>query len=94
MKITPFRPNAINAYTSQAKKIPQKQENKPQGDSFEISKQALEINKYRNELKNLPEVRAEKVQDIKERIKNGTYKPSAEKIAEGIINDRRLDELV
>ncbi|MEG6616522.1 flagellar biosynthesis anti-sigma factor FlgM [Peptococcaceae bacterium 1198_IL3148] len=77
MKITPFRTNAINAYASQAKKVPPKPEGKTQGDSLEISPQALEINKYRSEFKNLPEVRAEKVRDIKAQIKNGTYQPSA-----------------
>lgn len=94
VKITPFRPNAVSAYASQAKKAAINKNTKTQGDSLEISSQALEINKYRSQFKNLPEIREEKVQDIKQHLKNGTYKPSAEKIAEGILKERHLDKLV
>lgn len=96
MKITPInKPSELKAYSSQAKKDkPAFNPNAYTGDKVELSPQAKEINKHRAELKTLPQTREEKVQDLKQRINNGTYKPSAEKIAEGIINERRLDEFV
>ncbi|MBO8138207.1 MAG: flagellar biosynthesis anti-sigma factor FlgM [Desulfotomaculum sp.] len=96
MKITPFNGiNPIEAYKSQGKKNKTAHKNnKPRGDSVELSKTARETARYRAELKNMPQIRQEKVQDIKQRIESGTYKPSAEKIAEGMIRERRLDELV
>ncbi|MTI80220.1 MAG: flagellar biosynthesis anti-sigma factor FlgM [Firmicutes bacterium] len=96
MKITPFGNNPINAYKSQAKKTNQtNNENiKSKGDSVEISKTAKETAKYQAEMKKMPDIREDKVRELKERIENGTYKPSVEKIAEGMIKERRLDELV
>ncbi len=96
MKITPFNPNIVNTYASQARKdkAVKTNGNKPAGDQIEISNQARELNKYCAVLKSLPEVREEKVQDLKQRIKNGSYQPSPEKIADGMIKERHLDELV
>ncbi|MCL5935786.1 MAG: flagellar biosynthesis anti-sigma factor FlgM [Firmicutes bacterium] len=42
----------------------------------------------------MPEVREEKVQQIKREIASGTYRADAGKIAEGIIEDRLLDKHV
>ncbi|WP_051688343.1 flagellar biosynthesis anti-sigma factor FlgM [Desulfofalx alkaliphila] len=94
MKITPI--NQINIYSNQAKKnnINKNQKTTIQGDSLEISQTARETSKYNAELKKLPQIREEKIQTLKESIKKGTYQPSAEKIAEEMINERRLDELV
>jgi negative regulator of flagellin synthesis FlgM len=94
MKITPFRTNAVNTYANQAKKTVQNQPATPAGDKVELSPQALEANKYRAELKNLPAMRGEKVQQLKEQINNGTYRPSAAQIAAGIIKERHLDKLI
>lgn len=95
MKITPFNPNAVNAYAKQAQKTaPKRPKTTPTGDQVELSPQALEINKYRAELKKLPEIRYEKVQQLKEQINNGSYQPSAEKIAAAMIKERQLDKLV
>ncbi len=96
MKITSInKPNLINAYASQAQKDKAaKSSAKPAGDKVEISGRARELNKFRAELNNLPEVREEKVRQLKQRIKEGIYQPLPEKIAEGLINERRLDELV
>lgn len=94
MKITPFNTNAVNAYTNQAKKTAPNKTATPTGDKVELSPQALEANKYRAELKNLPNLREEKVQQLKEQINNGTYQASAKQIAAGIIKERHLDKLI
>jgi len=94
MKVTPFRPNAINTYANQAKKTAPNKPATPAGDQVELSPQALEANKYRAELKKMPEIRQTKVQQLKEQIRSGTYQPSAAQIADAIITERHLDKLI
>jgi len=50
-------------------------------DTIEISKESMEIAKYVNISKEIYDVRTQKVNDIKNRIQNGTYKVSSEDLA-------------
>ena len=50
-------------------------------DSIEISEAAKEVQVASKALKNLPEVREELVQSIKQAIQDGTYQTSSEAIA-------------
>lgn len=99
MKINLNGLKALETYTSQIKN---KKDNRdmpktpgiPQSDRLEISREARELQKYRLELQKRPGIRQELVASLKAGIKEGTYKPSPEKIAEGIIRERLLDEKV
>ncbi|MFZ5898476.1 MAG: flagellar biosynthesis anti-sigma factor FlgM [Bacillota bacterium] len=63
-------------------------------DRLEISAEAKAIQAYKAKLEGIPNVRADLVASIAQRIKNGTYVADARKIAEGMIRERLLDKLV
>jgi len=54
-------------------------------DKIEISTQAKEIQVAMKALKDLPEVREDKVNEIRAQIKDGSYKPSSEDVAEKLL---------
>lgn len=88
----------IKAYISQMKKdqAVQKEQNDGQilGDKVEISKEAMEIQSYRNMLDKLPAVREDLVAALKQSIQDGSFQPDSEKIAAGIITDRFADKTI
>jgi len=57
-------------------------------DILDISPEARQVQIYRAELKELPDVREDLVSSIKKRIQEGTYKPDVGKIADGILEDK------
>ena len=90
MKINPTNRNILDAYKAQNKKneaLAKKQTN-PEHDRAEISARAQEIAAYRARLTTMPGIRQDKVAELKAQIKDGTYQPSAEKIAEGLIREK------
>ncbi len=54
-------------------------------DKIEISTQAKEIQVAMKALKDLPDVREDKVNEIRAQIKDGSYKPSSEDVAEKLL---------
>ena len=62
-------------------------------DTVNISDAAKEIQEVRKELDNIPEVRAEKVEQLKNQIENGTYEIKPEEIAEKMLKDSLLNDL-
>lgn len=86
----------LKAYSSQTKKEyavkKEQKDGKILEDSVEISKEAMEIRTYQNMLDKIPAVREGLVAALKQSIQDGTYRPDSEKIAAGIIADRRLDK--
>lgn len=64
------------------------------GDSVEISPLAREMQLYQATLKNLPDVREDIVNALKERLQLGSYRPASSEIGEGIIKEAKLDKLV
>lgn len=96
MKITDARPGALELYKIQHEKNQgTKNEREVQEkDRAEISPRGMEMQKYRGVLATMPDVRAERVQELKKSIAAGTYKPNAEKIAEKLIEERHLDTRV
>ena len=62
-------------------------------DTVNISDAAKEIQEVRKELDNIPEVRAEKVEQLKNQIENGTYEIKSEEIAEKMLKDSLLNDL-
>jgi negative regulator of flagellin synthesis FlgM len=56
-------------------------------DSVELSSRATDLKNLQAKAMSTPDVRQEKVADIKMQINNGTYQISSEKIAERMIED-------
>ena len=63
-------------------------------DNFEISDTARELQKYKKEIKKLPEIRENLVNDLKHKIEHKIYVPSAKKIAAAIIEENKIDKLM
>ncbi len=91
MKITHIGPGAIDAYKAQQEQNKQVRKKKevPEQDRAEISSKGRELQAYRAALRQMPDVRQDKVEEIKHRIKSGTFAASAEKTAAGIIRELR-----
>lgn len=92
MNIDNIDNNNINAskianYYQQIKKREEKSDKKVQNDKMQISDKAKEMIKAKKELENQPEVRAEKVTSIKEKIAEGSYQVDSKKIAAKILKD-------
>ena len=95
------RPVDIKAYTSQTSKSREKEKasgNKSISDSSEdrvlLSPMAKEIRMAKNQLQEIPDVRVEKVTDIKNQIAQGSYQVSSEKIAHRLMGESLLNELL
>ncbi|MDP2992785.1 MAG: flagellar biosynthesis anti-sigma factor FlgM, partial [Deltaproteobacteria bacterium] len=56
-------------------------------DKVELSAASRDIQKIQEVLKNTPDVRAEKVQELKSKIESGQYRVDAREIANKMISD-------
>ncbi|WP_297712204.1 flagellar biosynthesis anti-sigma factor FlgM [Clostridium sp.] len=79
--------NMINAYSKQRQYVKSDTANKSIKDTVQISKSA----KYLNEINNNEGIDLDKINEIKQRIKNGTYKIDSRSIAKSILNNNRGD---
>ena len=90
----------IDAYVNQVQDKNNKvgaPDNKPEktavkADTVVISDAAKRVQEARNQLNDIPDVREEKVSQLRDQIQNGTYQIDADKIAgkmikEGLLND-------
>ena len=59
-------------------------------DKLEISSSSKEFQLAMNAVKKLPDVRQDKVDDIKEKINKGQYNPSAKDVAKKMLNNANL----
>ena len=57
------------------------------GDRVEFSGRAAEFGRAIDVIRDLPEIREDVVQELKERVAAGTYQPSGEDIADAIMKD-------
>lgn len=62
-----------------------------QGEKVDLSTKAKDIQQARNALNNTPDIREEKVQEIKNQVNKGTYNVDAGKIADKMVNESMLD---
>ncbi|MBE3587703.1 MAG: flagellar biosynthesis anti-sigma factor FlgM [Thermoanaerobacteraceae bacterium] len=67
---------------------------KEAADRVEISGAGRELQFYRARLKEMSDVRRERVAEIKRQLAEGTYRADTRRIAEGIMEERRLDRRV
>lgn len=64
----------------------QQQASTLESDNVTISKKSKDVSEMTLTLKSMPEVRADKIAELKERIANGTYNVSAKDVAAKIVN--------
>lgn len=74
--------NVMKAYGNTVAKVEKKQPSGLVPDKIEISSEAKEVQAAMSALKQLPEIREEKVAAIKKQIQEGTYKPTSAQIVE------------
>jgi flagellar biosynthesis anti-sigma factor FlgM len=60
-------------------------------EKVDLSSRAKEIHRIKQLLDQIPDVREAKVQELKSRIDSGNYRVNADKIAEKMIDEYRLD---
>ena len=63
-------------------------------DSFSISESAQQIQKAKAEMSKVSEARQEKIDKLKQEVKEGTYNVSGEKVAEKMLNQAKYNKLV
>ncbi|SMB82838.1 anti-sigma-28 factor, FlgM family [Desulfonispora thiosulfatigenes DSM 11270] len=93
MKITGNIPKNIgNIYQKQQKAAPTKKtaETDVKKDSLELSNEAKKISELVQKTKDFPEIREEKIKEIKEQIKNNTYQVSPEQLAAKMLSKNRI----
>jgi flagellar biosynthesis anti-sigma factor FlgM len=61
----------------------------PDKDKVELSGKGAEFGKLIDQVKQLPDVRQDRVNEIKQKIAAGNYQPSAEDIADAILKDEQ-----
>lgn len=74
-----------NAYTAQMAAGAKGAEKVKGKDEVDLSTQAKDFTSVKRMLSDIPEVREDKVQDIKKRIENGTYNVSSKDVASKIL---------
>ena len=57
------------------------------GDKLEFSNRIAETGKFLDQLKDLPDVREEKIESLRGQIASGDFNPSSETIADAILKD-------
>ncbi|MFW6309438.1 MAG: flagellar biosynthesis anti-sigma factor FlgM [bacterium] len=88
MRINPAHLNKLQkVYENQLQKNKINQDNETRDDKLDISNKARQIKEMEKSLDKLPEIRKEKVEQIKTALKNGTYEVEPEKVAEKILNN-------
>lgn len=83
--------NLLAKYVSQVNEQRVEQRDSPeeevQGDRLELSKKAQQLRRVRELVEEAPEVRRERVSEIKKQLREGEYEVSAEEVAEKMIEE-------
>lgn len=58
-----------------------------------LSSQSQEMSRLKNEMASIPDVRSEKVDELKNQVVNGTYKVDGSTVALNMIKESILDEM-
>ena len=90
MKITnnPNIQKVLNVYRKNTEGVSKSGRTVQEKDKVEISEQARAFQVAYNAYKKLPEIRADKVEDITRKIQSGNYNPSAEEIVESMFDKK------
>lgn len=81
----PHLQQIMKAYGKSAPKTAKTSGLKFEEDKIEISSQAREIQVAMKALKELPDIREDKVRDIRAQIQSGSYHPTGEDVAEKLL---------
>ncbi len=65
-----------------------------QGNSANATRQAEHMKEVKNFIKSTPEVRSDRVEEIKAKIASGTYNVSSEELADKLINSGVINNLL
>lgn len=82
----------LRTYLKQQKVKKSPETNLSPEDQFEISEESKLLSAALQELKKMPEIRQERVEQIKAQIKARTYNVSAEKVAEKMLQHFTVDK--
>ncbi|MCG8513599.1 MAG: flagellar biosynthesis anti-sigma factor FlgM [Halanaerobiales bacterium] len=78
----------LNSHKMKGQKIPI---NEQGSDKITISPQALNVKELKKDLAQIPELRMERIQDLRKQIQLGTYQVSGQAIARKIFNQDELE---
>ena len=101
MEITPKDTVSIDAYVKQVQdkdkadatsEQPEKQQAK--ADTVVLSDTAKTVQEAQTQLKSIPDVREDKVAELKEQIENDRYEVDADKLAGKMLKDALLNDLI
>ncbi|CCU80832.1 hypothetical protein HSACCH_02347 [Halanaerobium saccharolyticum subsp. saccharolyticum DSM 6643] len=87
MKINNIKAGKIEQYYQQLKQKQNKAAKNSKNDQIKISSQAKGILTAKAELKNRPQIRTDKVADLKAKLENGNYQIDSKKIAEKMLKN-------
>jgi negative regulator of flagellin synthesis FlgM len=100
MEITDKNPIQMTAYVNQAQQNAQAAETEGEKgrthvgeDSVELSQNARELQKARQALQDVPDIRQDKVAALKLQIESGAYELRADKIAANMIKESLKNDL-
>ena len=100
MEITPKDSVNIDAYVNTVQEkdkadaaAQQQEQQQAKADTVVLSNAAKDIHKAQRQLAAIPDVREDKVAQLKEQIENGTYEIDEEKIADKMLKDELLKDL-
>jgi negative regulator of flagellin synthesis FlgM len=97
MKITPQQIKLVARLYREQKQIEPRRiitENGAPLDKVTLSEEGLEIQTIIARLKDIPEIRDEKIAELRAAIKNGTYQVSGKDVAERLLDRLSKDEIL
>ena len=83
----------LNKYNKENNKTKRTESDSKQ-DSFKISENAQQMQRAKAEVDKVSETRQKRVESLKQKVDEGNYNVSGEKIAEKMLNQARLNKLV
>lgn len=91
----------LEAYASKVQETKQaapadreKEQPRVKGDTVSLSQEAKEVAAITQKLEETPDIRADKVSEIQEKIESGTYNVNGQKAATGLLKESLINELV
>jgi len=89
MKITGVE-RAMHIYGNQNKVNKVEPKKTPESDQFKISEHAKDFQSVLRSLRDVPDVRRDKVEALKNQVAAGTYKVDAKKVADSMIRQANI----
>ncbi len=85
---------AMRIYKTTAKKIDNVKNVEKPKDELQLSEKAKEFQVVMKAFKNLPEIREDLVNELKDKIQQGTYNVTGEEVADKIIESAIIDKKI